>query len=221
MPATTHANCFASVNLSTPGKPNPGAFSMSFTLGMQGFAEQKDALFAITCQKPKQEFQVVTAKAHCNKQKSATKITTICNLANAVVLIYPTRIARKEEEVFLGEISSIILSMTSRYPGLLKAEIAKIYENCYKLEKFYKFCYLKDRKDKDRDENITFKHSQIKIKKVTCTLCDFRKIINICSDKLLNYTIIMVDLFGVIFFSLFQSFLMFYFKIKHLSQIYN
>lgn len=114
----------------------------------------------------------------------------------------------------LGEISPIILSVAGRYPGLPKAEIARIHENRFKPENLYKFRHLKGREDKDRDENITLEHGQMKIRKVTGTLRDFT--IDIWTDGFLNYSIVMVDFFGVAFPSLF-----YHSKIRHLSRIYG
>lgn len=91
----------------------------------------------------------------------------------------PTWTVEKNEKVSIGEISPIILSAAGRYPGLPKIEIVQIYENCFNLENLYKICHYKGRKDKNRDENITFKHGQIKVKNITNTLCDFGNTIDI------------------------------------------
>lgn len=69
--------------------------------------------------------------------------------------------------------------MAGRYPGLSKAKIARIYKTRFKPKNFYKFYYLKDRKNKDKDENITFEYSQMKIKKFIVTFHDFGNRINI------------------------------------------
>lgn len=111
--------------------------------------------------------------------------------------------------------------MAGRYLGLLKAEIAKIHKNRFKPENLYKFRHLKGRKDKDREKNITFEYGQMKIKNVTGTLCDFRNMIDIWSDRFLNYAIVMIDFFEVAFPFLFRSLLMFHSKVQHLSQIYD
>lgn len=92
----------------------------------------------------------------------------------------------------------IILFVISRYPKLLKAIIIKIYKNCCKPKNLYKFYCLKDCKNKDKDENIIFKHSQIKIKKVLNTFCNFRNTINIYLNKLLNYDMVIINFFEVI-----------------------
>lgn len=179
------------------------------------------ARFAIARPKTKQELQAITAKARHDKEKSAVRIAAIRALANVVALTGLTQSARKEEKIFLGEISLIFLSVSGRYLGLPKAKIAKICKNCFKPENLYKFCYLKGRKNRDRNENIIFKYGQIKIKKVTGTFCNFENTINIWPDRFLNYDMVMMYFFRVVFPSFFQSLLIFHFKVRHLSQIYD
>lgn len=125
------------------------------------------------------------------------------------------------DEDSLSEIFQAIFSVTGRYRRLPKVEIARIYENRFQSENLYKFCHLKGRKDKKVDKNITLKSDEMKIKKVTSKLRDFWNIIDIWSDRFLNYSMVMVDLFVVAFPSLFRSLLMFHLRICHLSQIYD
>lgn len=61
----------------------------------------------------------------------------------------------------------------------------------------------------------------MKIKKVTGTLRDFGNTIDIWSDGFLNYPMELVDFFGVASPSLFRSLLMFHYKIRQLSRIYE
>lgn len=163
-----------------------------------------DALFAITRQKAEQELQAITDKARRDEEESQARIAALRAPAISPAVSSPTRVEREEDSI--GEISLAILSIAGRYPGLPKAEIARIHENRFKPENLYKFRHLNGREDKDRDENITFEHGQMKIKKVTVTLRDFGNTIDIWSDGFLNYSMVLVDFFGVAFPSLFQSF---------------
>lgn len=165
--------------------------------------------------------RAVTAKARHVEEESLARIAAIRAPANVPATASPTRTAGEDEETSIGEISPIILSVAGHYPGLPKAEIARIYENRFKPENLYKFRHLKGREDKDRDENITFEHGQMKIKKVTGTLRDFGNTIEIWSDGFLNYSMVMVDFFGVAFPSLFRALLTYHSKIRHLSRIYD
>ena len=193
---------------------------MGPTLNPQWSAEQMDALFAIARQKAELELQAATAKARHDEEESLARIAAIRAPSNGVAPAGSTR-AGEDDETSLGEISPIILFVAGRYPGLPQAEIARIYENRFKLENLYKFRHLKGREDKDRDENITFEHGQMKIKKVTGTLRDFGNTIEIWSDAFLNYAMVMVDFFGVAFPSLFRVLLTYHSKIRHLSRIYD
>ena len=221
MPATTRANFSAPTNPPAPGETSLVALGVSFTPSMQWFTNKMDMLFAIARQKAEQELQVVTAMVRCDKEESAAIIAAICAPANAVAPTGPTRPAGEEEKTFLSEISSIILSVVGRYPGLPKAKIARIHENRFKPENLYKFRHLKSCEDKNRNENITFEHGQMKIMKVTGNFRDFGNTIEIWSDGFLNYAMVMVDFFGVAFPSLFRSLFMFYCKVRHLSIIYD
>ena len=128
---------------------------------------------------------------------------------------------REDKEASIYEISPVIFSIASRYPSLPKAKITQIYKNRFKLKNLYKLYHLKDYEDKDRDENIIFEYTQMTIKKVIATLRNFGNTINIWSDAFLNYSMVMVEFFGVIFLFLFRILLIYHSKICHLSQIYN
>ena len=202
------------------GPPPPTsslAHSMSSTPNVQWSVKQMDALFAIARQKAKLELQAATAKARHNEKESLARIAAICAPTAPTGL---TR-TREDEEVSIDEISPIILSVAGCYPSLLKAEIARIYENRFNPENLYKFCHLKGHEDKDRDENITFEYSQMIIKKVTSTLRDFGNTIDIWLDGFLNYSMVMVNFFGIAFPSLFRALLTYHSKICHLSRIYD
>ena len=186
---------------------------MSFTPNVQWSTEQIDALFAIARQKAELELQAATAKACHNEEENLARIAAIRTP------IVPTGLTRtkEDEEVLIGEISPIIFFVAGRYLDSPKAEIAQIYENRFKPENLYKFYHLKGHEDKDRDENITLEHNQMKIKKVTGTLRDFGNTIDIWSDGFLNYSMVMVDFFRRAFPFLFRIRLTYHSKIRHLS----
>lgn len=110
---------------------------------------------------------------------------------------------KQDEKILLDKIFSIIFFITNRYLGLPKAKIVQIYKNCFKLKNFYKFCYFKDCKNKNRDKIIIFEHNKEKIKKVTNILYDFCNIIYIWLNNFLHYFIIIIDFFEIAFFFLF------------------
>ena len=59
------------------------------------------------------------------------------------------------------------------------------------------------------------------IKKVIGTFRDFDNTIEMWLDAFLNYSIVVVDFFGVVFLSLFWVLLAYHSKIRHLSCIYD
>lgn len=180
-----------------------------------------DTLFAIARQKVQLKLQAVTAKTCHNEEESLARITVICTPTNVATQAGLPQTERKDEEGLISEICLIILFISGCYPGLPKAKIIQIDVNHQKSENLDKFCHLKGRENKNRDENIVFHHSQMKIKKVTGILRNFGNTIDIWLNGFLNYSMIMVDFLEISFFSLFQALLNYHSKICHLSQIYN
>lgn len=130
-------------------------------------------------------------------------------------------IAKKNKKLSIDEISPIIFSIPNCYSSLLKTKIAQIYKNYFRYENLYKFHHLKGCKNINKDSNIIFKYSQIKSQKVTTTLRDFGKTIEILSENFLNYFMVMINFFKVTFFFFFYALLNYYSKIYYLNQIYN
>lgn len=60
-----------------------------------------------------------------------------------------------------------------------------------------------------RDENITIENGQMKLKRLTGTLCDSASSWDIWSEFFANYRMVMLDFFGVTF-SIFHRGLLFY-----------
>ncbi len=116
-------------------------------------------MFVIAYQKADLELQAATTKARYNEEESLARIAAICAPMISTGLIQ----IREDEKVSIGEISPIIFSVPDCYSGLPKAKITQIYKNRFKPENLYKLCHLKSRENKDRDENITFELSQMKI----------------------------------------------------------
>ena len=125
-----------------------------------------------------------------------------------------------DEEEPIDEISPTTLLVASRYPGLPKAEIVRIFANKFRPENLYKLRHLKGREDKDREENVTIENGQMKMKRVTGTLRDFGTTWDIWCESFINYSMIMVDFFGTATPTLFRTLFLFWSKIRKLSKIY-
>lgn len=143
-----------------PSAASSPAHSMSSAPNLQWSAEQINTCLAIAQQKAELEFQATTAKTRHDEEKTLAKTAVICILANSPASADPMRIARENEEVLIDEISPIILSVTGYYLDLPKAKIARIYQNRFKSENFYKSRHLQGNEDKDRDGLITFEYGQ-------------------------------------------------------------
>lgn len=190
--------------------PDQALFS-SFT------REQLDAKFALDQRKVEAELAEIEARTRRENEESQARISAI---QSGVVTATPRTQANEEEEP-IGEISPATLLVASRYPGLPKAEIARIFSNKFRPENLYKLRHLKGREDKDREENITIENGLMKLKRVTGTLRDFGSSLDIWSEAFLNYSMIMVDFFGVAFPSLFRALSIFHQKIRSLSKIHE
>ena len=75
-----------------------------------------------------------------------------------------------DEEEPIGEISPATLLVASRYPGLPRAEIARIFANKFRPENLYKLRHLKGREDKDREENVTIENGRTRNLSLTTLL---------------------------------------------------
>lgn len=187
--------------------------------------EQVDARFILEQRKVKIELRraeadlaAVNARTARENKESRAKIAAI--QAGAITAAAP-RPPTDEVEEPIGEIPPAALLVASRYPGLPKAEIARIFTNKFRPENLYKLRHLKGREDKDRDENITIENGQMKLKRVTGSLRDFGPNWEIWSESFLNYAMVMVDFFGPTFPSLCRALLLFHAKVRKLSKIYE
>lgn len=219
-PAPT--NSHAPANLQAPANPHalaqPGALYQFGNPPLFAFTqEQIDARFALEQRKVEADLAAIEARTIRENEESRAKIAAIQSAA--VTAAAPRN--RVDEEEPVGEISPAALLVASRYPGLPKAEIARIFANKFRPENLYKLRHLKGREDKDRDENITIENGLMKLKRVTGTLRDFGSTWDIWSESFINYCMIMVDFFGTTFPTLHRVLLLYYTKVRKLSKIYE
>lgn len=178
--------------------------------------EQLDARFALEQQKFEADLAAIKRQTARKDKESLARIAVI--QAGAVTAAAPH--TQVDEEEPIGEISPAALLVASRYPGLPKAKIARIFANKFRPENLYKLRHLKGREDKDREENVTIENGQMKLKRVTGTLRDFGTTWDIWCESFINYSMIMVDFFGTAAPTLFRALLLFWTKIRKLGKIY-
>lgn len=130
--------------------------------------EQLDARFnleqrkvEIKLRRAEADLAAVNARTARENEESRAKIAAI--QAGTITAAAPHSPADEVEEP-IGEISPATFLVANRYPGLPKAEIARIFANKFQPENLYKLRHLKGQEDKDRDENITIKNGQMKLK---------------------------------------------------------
>ena len=199
--------------------PQPGSqyaqFGHTAHLGLT--REQLDARFALEQRKVEADLAAIEARTIRENEESRARIAAI--QSGGVTAAAPRN--RIDEEEPVGEISPATLLVASKYPGLPKAEIARIFANKFRPENLYKLRHLKGREDKDRDENITIENGLMKLKRVTGTLRDFGSTWDIWSESFINYCMILVDFFGTTFPTLHRVLLLYYTKVRKLSKIYE
>lgn len=231
-PSSSSAGPSSSFHTGLPTTDPPTGFSgvtpMPSNAWYNGFPgltrEQLDARFVldqrkveIELRKAEADLAAIEARTARENKESQARITAMQTSATTTSTL---RIHTDEEEP-IGEIPQAALLVASRFPGLPKAEIARIFSNKFRPENLYKLRHLKRRKDKDRDENITIENGQMRFKRVTGTLCDFGSTWDIWSESFVNYVMVMVDFFGLSFPSLCRVLLLFYTKIHKLSKVYD
>lgn len=178
-----------------------------------GFTQQQiDARFALEQRKVEAEIAAIEARTIRETKESRARILAIQSAAVAAAA--PRDRVAEEEPV--GEIIPAALLVASRYPGVPKAEIARIFANKFRPVNLYKLRNLKGDADKNRDVNGTMKHKQ-----ATGTLHNYGSTWDIWSESFINYCMIMVDFFGIPFPTLHRALLLYYTKICKLSKIYE
>lgn len=89
---------------------------------VQWSLQQMDALFAIACQKAKQELQAITAKVRRDDKESQARFAAIRTPAITTSLVDPTRTERDKKDSF-GEASPVILSSAGAIPAFTKPKL--------------------------------------------------------------------------------------------------
>lgn len=218
-PATPQApimppnNPQAPVNQQAPAQPAVAPYMQFGNIPLFGFTQQQiDARFALEQRKFEAEVAAIEARTIRENKESRARIAATQSGAGSAAA--PRN--RVDEEKPVGEIIPAALLVASRYPGIPKAEIARIFANKFRPENLYKLRHLKGRVDKDRDEN-----GPMKLKRAIGTLHNFGSTWDIWSESFINYCMIMVDFFGITFPTLHRALLLYYTKIYKLSKIYE
>lgn len=201
-----------------PGVQNPAlGHTPSHTPHVKLTREQIDARFALEQRKMEADLAATEARTARENEESRARVAAL--QSGAVVAAAPRTPVYEDD--WIEEISPEISLVARRYPGLPKAEVARIFSNRFRPERLHKLRYFDGREEKDRDENAGIKGDCKKIKRVMGTLRDFGSTFDIWSKCFINYCMIMMDFFGAAFPTLFRVLLLFHNKIQELSEIYE
>lgn len=217
-PATSQASVIPHDNPQAPANQQalaqPSASYMQFgNEPLFGFTQQQlDARFALEQRQLEAEIAAIEARTIRENKESRARISAIQSGAGAAAALQNP----VDEEKPVGEIIPAALRVASRYPGIPKAEIARIFANKFRPENLYKLRNLKGHVEKNREVNGPMKQGR-----ANGTLHNYGCTWDIWSESFINYCMIMVDFFGIPFPTLHRALLLYYTKICKLSKIYE
>jgi hypothetical protein len=208
--------------------------------------DQNHQLFEIYRRKAEQEEQEAIARAKQTKElaeKTAELVEKKAQLemdlmrresearitatAAAVVASNPATNkirSMNEEDDLIGEIPSEVQALNVRYAGLPQDEIVKIFVNKFKPINLYRLRHMRGLQyDKLNDmDRIGIEDGMLKLRKTSGTYKDFGKSFHeVWSESFLNYTSIMVSLFGKTAPDLHAALSAFHNDIYQLSRVYE
>lgn len=107
-----------------------------------------------------------------------------------------------------------------QYAGFPQGEIAKVFSNRFRPMNLYKLCLMRGRDDLYRDQ-IYIEEGTLKMRKVTGSYKDYGTTSTLWSEAFLNYTMILMALFGPTIPTLYLALAGFHREIIELSTIYE
>lgn len=128
--------------------------------------------------------------------------------------------AGMEEDEYTGEIPNEVKAISNQFAGLPQGEIAKVFANRFRPMSLYKLRHMRGREDMYRDQ-IKVEDGTLRMRKVAGSYKDYRRTSVIWSEAFLNYTMIIVALFGATTPNLYLPLAAFHREIMDLSTIYE
>lgn len=125
-----------------------------------------------------------------------------------------------EEDEYTGEIPTEVQALASQFASLFQGEIAKIFSNRFQPMNLYKLRLMRGRDDMYRDQ-VHVDEGTLKMRKVTGSYKDYGANNTLWSEALLNYTMILMALFGSNIPALYLALASFHQEIMELSTIYE
>lgn len=125
-----------------------------------------------------------------------------------------------EEDDYTGEISSKVKALATQFAGLPQGEIAKVFSNRFRPMNLHKLRLMRGRDDLYHDQ-IHIDEGTLKMRKVTGSYKDYGSTNTVWSEAFLNYTMILMALFGPTIPTLYLALAGFHREIIELSTIYE
>ena len=167
----------------------------------------------------KSEARVAAAVAAASASAAAASATAASTTAGAQV-----RMSTAEEDDINGEISPEVTSITSRFEGLSKEKIVRIFQNKFKPINLYRLRHMRGfRFDVLQDhDQIGIEDGMLRLRKTLRTYKDFGKsFYDVWADAFHNYTTIRVSLFRKKTPDLYTALAEFYINVYKLSTVYE
>ena len=194
----------ATSNATTMVPETPQARPPTWTL------DQNALLFNIALEKAEHDLQHEKRKAAAEEAGWTTSIISVRARPAAAI----------EEDEYAGEIPIEVKALATQFAGLPQGEIAKIFSNRFRPMNLYKLRLMGGRDDLYR-EQIHIDEGTLKMRKVTGSYKDYGTSNTLWSEAFLNYTMILMALFGPTIPSLYLALAGFHREIIELSTIYE
>lgn len=175
-----------------------------------------------TAEQQQQLFDLTMATAIQAKELAVKESEARIAALSKGLLTPASSVTVEEDDDSIGELPLEARRVATAYPGLPRKEIAAIFRGKFIPENLYKLRLLYGRDDIDRTTRFTIGPSgDLQFKRIKGTLKDFGNNAAIWSQGFINYTSIMVDLFGITVPLLHQKLLAYHQQIIELSTTYD
>lgn len=162
----------------TPSSRGPGSYTWT--------EDQNTLLFNIALEKAESDL------AH-GKLRDAAELAA---MGAAAIAVRPkTSAPTLDEDEYTGEIPNEVKLLASQFAGLPQGEIAKIFANKFRPMNLHKLRHMRGCDDMYRD-HVSIEEGTLKMRKVTCSYKDYGQDNVLWSQVCLNYTMILMELFG-------------------------
>ena len=180
-------------------------------------------------QKAQAERDAILAKSQleleCLRKESEARVAAATSLANTQVPKTPaSKAIMREDDEIPGEIPLEVSDISLQFVGLSQEEIVKIFQNKFKPINLYRLRHMRRlsfEAYKD-EERIGIEDGMLKLRKTSGSYKDYgNSFYEVWSEAFINYTSILVSLFGATVSRLQAAPTPFYDLVLQLSKVYD